>query len=295
MITVQLSGTALTVRGHAGFSRYGSDIVCAAASMLAFTLAAAMEEAGLQRTPEIESACGSFRIAVRPREGERARVEAVFAAIGAGYRLLAARYPEYVRVMDEDSPENSRQRPKTARRTGRRRRRMEKLEWLQAFAEPEQPETGAAAPTPEQQERLAALSPEGTQALTQEQREAAMRQGYARLKAQFAAVQAVYPQAELSRALEDPRFLRLVTHGVDAKSAYELTHLRELTAEAMAYGARRAREELTAAMQAGYLRPRESGLTPGAGGAFAESPEHWSRQTREELKTRARRGETIRL
>ncbi|MEI3063207.1 MAG: hypothetical protein V8S99_00060, partial [Oscillospiraceae bacterium] len=91
------------------------------------------------------------------------------------------------------------------------------------------------------------------------------------------------------------RFLRLVTHGVDAKSAYELTHLRELTAEAMAYGARRAREELTAAMQAGYLRPRESGLTPGAGGAFAESPEHWSRQTREELKTRARRGETIRL
>ncbi len=55
---------------------------------------------------------------------------------------------------------------------------MEKLEWLQAFAEPEQPETGAAAPTPEQQERLAALSPEGTQALTQEQREAAMRQGY---------------------------------------------------------------------------------------------------------------------
>ena len=129
----------------------------------------------------------------------------------------------------------------------------------------------------------------------QEQREAAMRQGYARLKAQFAAVQAVYPQAELSRALEDPRFLRLVTHGVDAKSAYELTHLRELTAGAMAYGARRAREELTAAMQAGYLRPRESGLTPGAGGAFAESPEHWSRQTREELKTRARRGETIRL
>lgn len=51
MITVQLSETALTVRGHAGFSRYGSDIVCAAASMLAFTLAAAMEEAGLQRAP----------------------------------------------------------------------------------------------------------------------------------------------------------------------------------------------------------------------------------------------------
>ena len=35
--------TALTVRGHAGFSRYGSDIVCAAASMLAFALAEAVQ------------------------------------------------------------------------------------------------------------------------------------------------------------------------------------------------------------------------------------------------------------
>ena len=34
---------------------------------------------------------------------------------------------------------------------------------------------------------------------------------------------------------------------------------------------------------------------PAAFGAFAESPEHWSRQTREELKARARRGETVRL
>ena len=84
MITVQLSGTALTVRGHAGFSRYGSDIVCAAASMLAFTLAAAMEEAGLQRALEIESACGSFRIAVRSREGGvRRHRRGVPAACGA--------------------------------------------------------------------------------------------------------------------------------------------------------------------------------------------------------------------
>lgn len=90
-------------------------------------------------------------------------------------------------------------------------------------------------------------------------------------------------------------FMRLVMRGVDARSAYELTHLRELRAGAMAYGARRAREELTAAMQAGYLRPRESGMAPAAFGAFAESPEHWSRQTREELKARARRGETVRL
>ena len=153
----------------------------------------------------------------------------------------------------------------------------------------------AAQLTPEQAERLAACSPEGRVPATQEQREEAMRQGYEALREQFAAVREAYPGAQLHEELESPMFMRLVMRGVDARSAYELTHLQELRAGAMAYGARRAREELTAAMQAGYLRPRESGMAPAAFGAFAESPEHWSRQTREELKARARRGETVRL
>ena len=153
----------------------------------------------------------------------------------------------------------------------------------------------AAQLTPEQAERLAACSPEGRVPATPEQREEAMRQGYEALREQFAAVREAYPSAQLHEELESPMFMRLVMRGVDARSAYELTHLQELRAGAMAYGARRAREELTAAMQAGYLRPRESGMAPAAFGAFAESPEHWSRQTREELKARARRGETVRL
>ena len=153
----------------------------------------------------------------------------------------------------------------------------------------------AAQLTPEQAERLAACAPEGKVPVTKEQREEAMRQGYEALREQFAAVREAYPGAQLHEELESPVFMRLVMRGVDARSAYELTHLRELRAGAMAYGARRAREELTVAMQAGYLRPRESGMAPAAGGAFAESPEHWSRQTREELKARARRGETVRL
>ena len=110
--------------------------------------------------------------------------------------------------------------------------------------------------------------------LTPEQREEAMRQGYEALREQFAAVREAYPGAQLHEELESPMFMRLVMRGVDARSAYELTHLQELRAGAMAYGARRAREELTAAMQAGYLRPRESGMAPAAFGAFAESPEH---------------------
>ena len=145
----------------------------------------------------------------------------------------------------------------------------------------------------EQAERLAQVSPDGKLPQTQEQREQAMRAGYERLRGQFEQVREAYPQAELAQELEDPAFMRLVVRGVDAKSAYELTHLQELRKSAVAYGARRAREELTAAMQAGYLRPREGGMAQSGCGAFAESPEQWSRKTREELKTRARRGEKV--
>ena len=145
----------------------------------------------------------------------------------------------------------------------------------------------------EQAERLVQVSPDGKLPQTQEQREQAMRAGYERLRGQFEQVREAYPQAELAQELDDPAFMRLVVRGVDAKSAYELTHLQELRKSAVAYGARRAREELTAAMQAGYLRPREGGMAQSGCGAFAESPEQWSRKTREELKTRARRGEKV--
>ena len=61
MIEVWLDRTALTVRGHAGFSRYGSDIVCAAASMLAFALAEAVQAAGMKTPPDT----GCFRRGIR--------------------------------------------------------------------------------------------------------------------------------------------------------------------------------------------------------------------------------------
>ena len=73
MIEVWLGKTALTVRGHAGFSRYGSDIVCAAASMLAFALAEAVQAAGLKTPPVIESDPENKleRPECRPLEGQK--------------------------------------------------------------------------------------------------------------------------------------------------------------------------------------------------------------------------------
>ena len=73
MITVQMGKTSLQVCGHAGFSRYGSDIVCAAASMLAFALAEAVQTEGFWTPPVVEAACGTFRLEVRPEAREQGR------------------------------------------------------------------------------------------------------------------------------------------------------------------------------------------------------------------------------
>ena len=124
--------------------------------------------------------------------------------------------------------------------------------------------------------------------------EQTQQERFAQLQAQFDTVRARYPQAVLSQELDNEVFVRLVARGVEAADAYELAHLDELRRGAMAYGARRAREELTAAMRAGYLRPREGGMAHGAD-AFAGETARWSRQEREELKTRVRRGEQVRL
>ena len=60
--------TALTVRGHAGFSRYGSDIVCAAASMLAFALAEAVQAAGMKTPPSSVTPSASMPETSQPRK-----------------------------------------------------------------------------------------------------------------------------------------------------------------------------------------------------------------------------------
>lgn len=104
MIEVWLSREQLRVRGHAGFSRYGSDIICAAASMLAFTLAQAAQE--LAPGAEVHSACGEFRLRLAPRAAASGQAAAMMQTIGAGYRLLEERYPDHVRVMSEERSEH---------------------------------------------------------------------------------------------------------------------------------------------------------------------------------------------
>ena len=89
----------LTVTGHANSAEPGHDLVCASASMLAYTLAvnvANMADAGQVRHPIIKNNEGDTEISCNPRHNLKNTVTLAFDSICAGFDLLAHDYPEYI-------------------------------------------------------------------------------------------------------------------------------------------------------------------------------------------------------
>ena len=89
----------LTVTGHANSAEPGHDLVCASASILAYTLAANvanMADAGQVRQPIIENSEGNTEISCNPRHNLKSTVTLIFDSICVGFELLAHDYPEYV-------------------------------------------------------------------------------------------------------------------------------------------------------------------------------------------------------
>lgn len=90
----------MVVRGHAGAAVKGADPVCAAATMLAYTLGQAvrfLHESGLLRCrPRIDLREGRAVIIATPRREALAEVLHTFWVVQAGAWVLARNYPEYV-------------------------------------------------------------------------------------------------------------------------------------------------------------------------------------------------------
>lgn len=93
---------SLEVSGHAGFAPAGRDIVCAAASILAYTageLALDMERRGqLLGPPAVKMQPGEAVVRLTPRN--RPRAEIGLETIGCGFALLAKKYPRCIRVTE---------------------------------------------------------------------------------------------------------------------------------------------------------------------------------------------------
>lgn len=92
----------LTVSGHAGGGEVGSDPICAAVSILAYTFAQACIDAVEFKFAKRDSAYTKFEdgyaeVSVKPHKKYDDMVAAILDSICNGYVLLAAKYKDNVR------------------------------------------------------------------------------------------------------------------------------------------------------------------------------------------------------
>ena len=92
----------LQMAGHAGAGLKGADLVCAGASTLACTLAAAVErmyeQQMLKRCPRVELEEGKADIIAVPKPRFRQEAMMVFWTVQTGIGALAEAFPGNVRV-----------------------------------------------------------------------------------------------------------------------------------------------------------------------------------------------------
>lgn len=98
-ITYQRDITRLTVEGHAGFAEIGKDLVCASATILAYTLYAFVE----QKERECKCWCayghfdsGDCIVSCIANSGYKGEITAGFDTVCRGFELLAEKFPREV-------------------------------------------------------------------------------------------------------------------------------------------------------------------------------------------------------
>ena len=94
-IIVDASRCKVSVNGHAGYDEPGKDIVCAAVSILVYTLAERLNETG--NLIDAELSPGYAKIEAIGNAESATTIE----TIAAGFALLAGEYPGFVNVQNE--------------------------------------------------------------------------------------------------------------------------------------------------------------------------------------------------
>lgn len=101
-VTYNRRETTLTVKGHAQSAPKGEDLICSAASILAFTAIAAVQDNSDKFLPRITQHDGEIRIACSPTSSFITPCRRVLDTINTGFEILANEYPDYVRAKRED-------------------------------------------------------------------------------------------------------------------------------------------------------------------------------------------------
>ena len=92
---------SLTMKGHARSAPMGNDLVCAAASMLMFTLEATVADHIQALMPTVVKTDGEIRISCRPAPRQKRLCRTIMRTIYTGCELLQQAYPDNVKTIRE--------------------------------------------------------------------------------------------------------------------------------------------------------------------------------------------------
>ena len=143
--------------------------------------------------------------------------------------------------------------------------------------------------------RLRTLRQENETLRRQAQEQHAYESGcVARLAQEAEDIRRVYEGFDWQKEMRDPTFGRLVAAGIDGRTAYEVTHRRELLAQAMRYGAKRAVEQCSRAIASGGRRVAENG-GHSSSAVTRTDPKALDSAQLADIRRRVQRGEKIRF
>lgn len=134
------------------------------------------------------------------------------------------------------------------------------------------------------------------QQAAEDQQRQQFQQHIQRLQEQGDELKKIFPQFDLFHELENETFRRMTSPGVglSVQDAYYAIHREEIQAAQAEVTARRTAERMSNAIQSGQRRPVEGTPAQAPSSSSPTSYRNMSREQREALKNRIRRGEIIR-
>lgn len=122
-----------------------------------------------------------------------------------------------------------------------------------------------------------------------------LRQHFQKLAMQAEELKKTFPDFDLRREMDNETFRRLVApnSGLDLQAAYYAVHHTELEPQVMAYGFQKAQQQISQTLQSNQARPVEGAIKGGRPADVSVDPRRMTREDRQKLIERARRGETI--
>lgn len=97
ILTEKNGAFELHAKGHAGYAEQGKDIVCAAVSILLFTLIESINESDLLQQPIVVQREGNTFIRLVPKIENTGKIRGVFDVVANGFILLQENFQKNVK------------------------------------------------------------------------------------------------------------------------------------------------------------------------------------------------------